>query len=55
MGCQWLGTAGQQELFSGAAAAWVVPNTFSVYFHELWALTVKLSNTVLGVKDYLKI
>lgn len=45
----------QQELFSGAAALWIVPNTFSVCFHELWALTVKLNNTVLGVKGYHKI
>lgn len=45
----------QLELFSGAAAAWVVPNTFSVCFCELWALTVNLNNTVLEVKDYHKI
>lgn len=45
----------QQELFSGAAAAWVVPNTFSVHFHELWALTVTLNSTILGVKAYHKI
>lgn len=42
----------QQELSSGAAAVWVVPNTFSVYFHKLWAVIVKLNSTVLGVKDY---
>lgn len=42
----------QQELSSGAAAVWVVPNTLSVYFHKLWAVIVKLNSTVLGVKDY---
>lgn len=45
----------QQELSSGAAAAWVVPNTFSVYFRKLWAVIVKLNHIVLGVKDYHKI
>lgn len=43
----------QQEPFSGAAV-WVVPNTFSVCFRELWAVKVNL-NPVLEVKDYHKI